>query len=126
MVARQRIALIEDNEIVRSTLLTLLQTTGFETEGYPTAENFLEESEVDSLACVVLDLRLPGMNGFELLRRLRGQNCMTPVIVTSGSVDQKVYDEVDRIPDSICIAKPFKPFEFVNKVKEVIDRRAAA
>ena len=125
MDVRQRVALIEDNDIVRSTLLTLLQTTGFETEGYPTAENFLEESRVEELACVVLDLRLPGMNGFELLRRLRGQNCNMPVIVTSGSVDQKVYDEVEQIPDSICIAKPFKPFEFVNKVKEVIEARAA-
>jgi FixJ family two-component response regulator len=80
---RQAIGVIEDDASVRKALLRLLRTAGLEVCLFETAEDFLAASDPHDFGCLVIDVRLPGMDGLELLERVRRAGPQPALVITA-------------------------------------------
>ena len=116
-----KIYIIEDDENIRNLLKIALEGFGYEAEGFETAEEGLEriKEEVPSLA--IFDWMLPGMDGFEICRKLREEK-NTPIIMVSAK-----KDDIDKIRGlglgaDDYMTKPFSPSELVARVKAHLAR----
>lgn len=79
--------LIDDDDDVRQALALLLRTTGFSVMPFNSALTFLERHDRDALGCIVVDVRMPGLSGLQLLERLAAEGERMPVIVITGHGD---------------------------------------
>jgi two-component system response regulator FixJ len=87
MSSKAVVIIIDDHEGVRESLRILLETTGFQTKAYASAETFLAEGVPQSSACLIVDIRLPGMSGLELQEELARRDVRLPLIVMTGHAD---------------------------------------
>jgi FixJ family two-component response regulator len=78
---------IDDDESVRKSLKRLLRSADLEVETFSSAEEFLSNSRQGQNACIVMDIRMPGLTGFDLQKKLISQGVRIPVIVISASDD---------------------------------------
>ena len=83
----QVISIVDDDASLRRSLTNLLSSLGFEVGAFASAEAFLDPSQRESTGCVVLDLRMDGMSGLELLRHLVVTGSQVPVIVLTAHGD---------------------------------------
>jgi DNA-binding NtrC family response regulator len=81
------IHVIDDDAAMRDSLAFLLDVNGFAPKVYETADAFLDGINLASLACVISDIRMPGMNGIELVRKLKDTGSSCPVILITGHGD---------------------------------------
>jgi FixJ family two-component response regulator len=84
---RPVIGIVDDDASLRRSLGNLLMSIGFRVETFESAEAFLESAERDRIGCVVLDVRMAGMSGLELLRHLGGCGSRIPVIMLTAQGD---------------------------------------
>ena len=80
MAASPLIAIVDDDESVRDALTSLLHSVGWPAEGFASAEAFLQSGHVHTTACLLLDVRLPGISGLELQRQLHSSEARLPII----------------------------------------------
>jgi len=81
------IALVDDDDSLKNSLDNLLRSVGFRAQGFSSAESFLSSNQVHDTACLILDVRLPGMNGLELQRRIVAANWRIPIIFITSHAD---------------------------------------
>ena len=81
------ISIVDDDDSLRNSLDNLIRSVGFRAQGFPSAEAFLSSNQVHDTACLILDVRLPGMNGLELQRRIVAANWRIPVIFITSHAD---------------------------------------
>jgi FixJ family two-component response regulator len=91
------VALIDDDLAVLKAVARLLRASGFEAATYRSAEDFLTAPPAAPPVCLVLDLKLGGMSGLDLLRRLRALQSGLSIIVMTGGDDPRVREEVYRL-----------------------------
>ena len=85
-----KIAVIDDDPGVRDLTQMLLQSLGYETATFASAEEFLDSSDIQDIACIISDVRMPGMSGPELQRLLIAKSVSTPVIFITAYVDHSI------------------------------------
>jgi FixJ family two-component response regulator len=85
---KQKIAVIDDNASVREALMSLLMSAGFRAEVFSSAEEFLDSGELVSTACLIIDVRMSGMGGFELQEVLIAANSAVPIIFITAHADE--------------------------------------
>jgi FixJ family two-component response regulator len=78
------VAIVDDDDLMRSSTRRLLRATGMRTEAFASAEDFLSSGVVEETACLILDLRMPGMNGLQLQRLLAEASNPVPIIFLSA------------------------------------------
>ena len=78
---------IDDQEAVRHALTEMLKVFGYTVEAFPSADAFLEQLTEPRSGCIVADVRMPGMDGIELVRELARRNLQLPVVLISGHAD---------------------------------------
>src|SRR5881397_1140288 len=78
------VSIVDDDVSVRRSTRRLLRSSGFRSEAFASAEEFLNSQSAGETACLILDLRMPGMNGLELQRRLTQNGNPVPIIFLSG------------------------------------------
>jgi FixJ family two-component response regulator len=105
---RSHISVVDDDASVREALANLISSVGYEVELYASAEEFLASSGASTAACLVLDLRMPGMGGLELQRRLAAEGRETPVIVVTAHGDDEARAESLAAGAVAFLNKPFK------------------
>ena len=76
----QVIAIVDDDESVRSAIHGLLKSAGLKTQLFASAEEFLQSGQYSETACLISDIRMPGMSGLELQARLAEEDCRIPII----------------------------------------------
>jgi FixJ family two-component response regulator len=81
------VAIVDDDDAVREALVDLLSVVGFQCRPFDRAEGLLAEYEPDAFDCVVTDVTMPGMSGFDLLQRLHGLDASVPVIVITSDTN---------------------------------------
>ena len=126
MASRQRsdvVAVVEDDAGVRAAIEGLLHSKGLKTRCFASAEQFLKATRARP-ACLVLDLRLPGMTGLELLRTLQEQGKTLPTICVSGQVDgdRRTRAQLLRTGAIAVLAKPFDPEELLHLVERALGK----
>src|ERR1700681_2914946 len=80
LVSPPLISVVDDNDAVRESLRGLIRSVGFAVEDFPSAEKFLNSDHFNDTRCLILDVRMPGMGGLELQRRLLKSNRNIPII----------------------------------------------
>jgi two-component system response regulator FixJ len=103
----------------------LLDTAGIAARAYDSAAAFLGEAPADQPACIVTDVRMPGMTGTELLRRLKESGSRTPVIVMTGHGDIALAVEAMKLGAVDFIEKPFADEVLLGAVRSAIERRTS-
>jgi two-component system response regulator FixJ len=99
---------IDDDEAVRSSLGFLLELEELPNRTYASAQEFLDACDSLETGCVVTDVRMPGMSGIELVRRLRERGDAVPIIVITGHGDVPLAVEAMRAGAADFIEKPFE------------------
>jgi FixJ family two-component response regulator len=127
--ARRPTAFIVDNEqSIRASLLFLLESAGVAAVGFETAEAFLAACTPDQPGCLVLDVRLPGMSGVALQKRLDEFDIMLPVIIITGFADVDTAVKVLKGGAFDFFEKPFADELLLDRVRQAIavDQRRRA
>ena len=83
------IAIVDDDDALRNSLDNLLRSVGFRVHGFASAEAFLRSDQARETACLILDVRMPGMNGLELQRRMVAANWQIPIILITSHTDDE-------------------------------------
>lgn len=122
MTIKWRILLIEDDQALALGLRINLEAEGYEVVHASNAESGLALLDSASVDLVVLDLMLPGIDGVEALRRVRGENLKLPVLILTArsSMDDKVEGLKAGADD--YLTKPFHLEEFLLRVRRMLDR----
>lgn len=102
------IAIVDDDEPLREALGSVLKAAGFLPAGFPSAEEFLESDDWQDTRCLILDVRLPGMSGIELQRRLVDANSVIPIIFITGHGDASLREMLMNAGASAFLNKPVR------------------
>jgi two-component system, LuxR family, response regulator FixJ len=102
------IALVEDDDPLRDALESMLRAAGFSVDTFPSAEAFLNFPERQRTDCLVLDVRLPGMSGVELQRRLLDMKVEVPIVFVTAHGDASVRDLVMKAGAAGFLMKPVR------------------
>jgi len=98
--------LIDDDESVRRALQRLLRSAGFEVKAFSSGEAFLQSENLDVRACVVLDIRMPGLTGFDLQEKLASMGIRIPVITVSAFDDAETRERARKLGAVAFFRKP--------------------
>jgi len=120
--SEQTIAIVEDDASFNRALVGLLNASGFATQAFASAEEFLARAKPNSHACMILDIHLPGISGFELFDRLSVDHGPPPVIFITAEDVETVRQEASRISGKICLRKPLVADELLGAVHEQLRR----
>ena len=82
-------AIVDDDDALRTSLDNLLRSVGFRAHGFSSAEAFLRSDHARETACLILDIRMPGMNGLELQRQMIAADWQIPIIFITSHVDDE-------------------------------------
>lgn len=125
---RATVFLVEDDRDITKYLTDLLEAVGFEVQAFATGGEFLQRYAPRPLACAIVDLRLPGINGLELQRRLLLREEQLPVILMTGFASAATAVEAMKLGAVDYIEKPIDPGELLSTVRVAIekDRKAKA
>ena len=117
--------LIVDDEVeILNLMETLLEMNGFKVVRAESGEEALVVAKDISLAAVVSDYRMPGINGVDLLHRLKLRHANTPMIIATGFADVDIaIDAINKGGVYKLIKKPWDPFELLQEVKAAVDFR---
>jgi len=122
MGAGGRILVVEDDESMREAIETLLDAAGIEFGTFGSAEDLLSSGDVDASVCIISDLKLPSMSGFEMLAVLRGRSPLPPVIMITAHDSPGVRREAERLGAAAYLAKPFAGTDLLAAIKTVTQR----
>jgi two-component system, LuxR family, response regulator FixJ len=111
---------IDDDEAIRQSLAFLLRTAKLEAKTYASATLFLQTLPRTDLGCIITDVRMPGMSGVELLRRLKELEVGAPVIVVTGHGDVPLAVEAMKIGAADFLEKPFDDEVLLASVRSAL------
>ena len=118
----QTVAVIDDDEAVRVSLKLLIETLDVRVVCYDSARAFLDDPEHAAADCLVLDVRMPGMNGLELQSRLDGGDWLAPIIFISGHADVPMAVQAMRAGAVDFLQKPFNDQALLDRVQQSLER----
>ena len=122
---RIMVHVIDDDDASRQSLAFLLQTADIEVETYASAAAFLDRLAGIGASCIITDVRMPGMSGIDLLRRLKDLKVDTPVIVITGHGDIALAVEAMKIGAMDFLEKPFDDEVLLASVRSALRQRDA-
>ena len=112
--------LIDDDEAVRDSLSFLLTTAGIASRTYESAVTFLDQLAGAAPGCVVTDIRMPDMNGLELVRRLKDRGASHPIIVITGHGDVPLAVEAMKAGVVDFLEKPFDDEALLGSIRTAL------
>jgi len=110
------ISIVDDDDSLRNSLDNLIRSVGFRAQGFPSAEALLSSNQLHDTACLILDVRLPGMNGLELQRRIVAANWRIPIIFITSHADGDARAKALDGGAVDYLYKPFREEELLNAI----------
>ena len=118
----QTVFVIDDDEAVRDAVCMLLTASGLDAEGYPSADAFLESFDPRREGCLVLDIRMPGLDGMQLQEKLRDIGSVLPIIFITGHGNVPMAVKAMRGGAVDFLQKPFNDGELLARVRQGLER----
>jgi two-component system, LuxR family, response regulator FixJ len=112
--------IVDDDPSLRRSLRNLLTSVGFRVQTFESAEAFLESGSGEHAGCLVLDLRMPGMSGLDLLRHLKTSGSRIPVIVLTAHGDDDARRQSLGAGAVAFFDKPFQSDALIGAVRSVL------
>jgi FixJ family two-component response regulator len=116
------VAIVDDDDSVRGTLQELLRAAGFFSRAFDSAEAFLGSGHQQETACLITDIRMPGMSGLDLQARLNAEQCKIPTIFITAHGDEEMRFRALRAGAVEFLSKPFDDEALVESVRAALDR----
>src|ERR1700745_975818 len=115
------VAVLDDDELMRSALQGLLKAVGLPSQTFASAEEFLSSGQQHQIACLIADIRMPGMSGLELQAELNTEGCRIPIIFITAHGDEKMRMQALRAGAVEFMAKPFDDEALVASVRAALN-----
>ncbi|WP_130392443.1 response regulator transcription factor [Cupriavidus agavae] len=115
------VSVIDDDESVRSSLVLLLRSQGFDSRGYASGEAFLEATDAMESRCLVVDVGLKGMSGIELQARLRSLKSTVPIIFISAHRDDETIRRAHAGGGRDFLVKPFSEATLLASIDRLLN-----
>jgi len=115
------VAIVDDDDSVRSALQGLLKAAGLPAQAFASAEEFLKSGEKHEIACLIADIRMPGMSGLELQAKLNAERCKIPIIFITAHGDGKMRMQALRAGAVEFLAKPFDDEALLESVRGALE-----
>jgi FixJ family two-component response regulator len=116
------IAIVEDDPSFRRAVDRLLRASGFETHTFASAEEFLGSAAPESHTCLILDIQLPGMSGFELFDQLAASGRPRPAVFITAQDADSLRERASGIPDTVYLRKPFVGTVLLEALRSMLRR----
>ncbi len=115
------VAIVDDDDSMRSALQGLLQSAEFPSQSFASAEEFLQSGQQHQIACLIADIRMPGMSGLELQAQLNAERCRIPIIFITAHGDEKMRMQALRAGAVEFMAKPFDDGALLESVRAALE-----
>ncbi len=122
MSAAVQVFIVDDDEAVRDSLEALLAVQGHSVQSYPSGDAFLAAWRPEARGCALVDLRMPGRDGLQLIDRLKSQGSKLPVIVVTGHGDVPLAVKAMKSGAVDFIEKPYSNDTIVQVVRQALAR----
>ena len=116
------ISIVDDDDALRNSLDDLIRSVGFRTKRFPSAEAFLSSNQARDTACLILDVRMPGMNGLDLQRQVVAANWRIPIIFITSHADDDARSRALEAGAVAFLYKPFREEELLNAIDTALKR----
>ena len=116
----RNIVVVDDDAGMNQAIKRLLKAAGFQALTFPSAEALLEAGSADTAACLVLDIHLPGLSGFELSRRLQQNGSRSPVIFVTAYDDPASLAQAVDLGAFAYLTKPFLGQNLIAAINEAV------
>jgi len=114
--------IVDDDASVRRSIQDLLSSVALRSEAFATPQEFLESKRTDCPACLVLDVRLPGMSGLDFQRALAEARVSLPIIFITGHGDVPMSVQAMKSGAVEFLMKPFRTQELLDAIQQALDR----
>ena len=114
-------SVVDDDPSMREAISWVLRSNGWQTETFASAAAVLEAGADRRPACIVLDLRMPGMSGLELQRQLADMAGTPPIIVVSAHLTERLEKQILSAGAIACLRKPFTEETFLEAVRRALE-----
>jgi len=111
---------VDDDPAINEAVAELVELIGLKAATYTSATDFLEDFQPRGPACLVLDIRMPGMSGLELQRKLADAQRTVPVVVITGHGDVRMAVEAMKLGAVEFLEKPFRAQELCDSIQKAI------
>lgn len=111
-----RISVVDDDESMREAIKTLIGSMGFSVEEFSSAEDFLDSGRSQDFDCLILDVRMPGMGGLELQRRLAANSRRLPIVFITAHPIEEERAKAMAAGAVDFLNKPFTEQELLNAI----------
>ncbi len=115
------VAIVDDDDSVRGALQGLLKAVGLPAQAFASAEEFLKSGQQHLTACLIADIRMPGMSGLELQAQLNAERCRIPIIFITAHGDAKMRMQALRAGAVEFLAKPFDDEALLESVRAALE-----
>src|SRR5712675_397735 len=115
------VAILDDDELMRGALQGLLKAVGLPAQAFRSAEEFLKSEQRQQIACLIADIRMPGMSGLELQAKLKNERCRIPIIFVTAHGDEKMRMQALRAGAVEFLAKPFDDEVLLESVRAALE-----
>jgi FixJ family two-component response regulator len=120
--AAATVFVIDDDAAVRASIQGLLKSVGLRSESFGTAQEFLRSKRPDGPSCLVLDVRLPGVNGLDFQRDLADKGFRIPIIFITGHGDIPMTVKAMKSGAVEFLTKPFRDQDLLDAIHQALDR----
>jgi FixJ family two-component response regulator len=118
------IAIVDDDDSMRSALQGLLKAVGLPAQAFASGEEFLNSGQQRQTACLIADIRMPGMSGLELQAKLNAEQCRIPTIFITAHGDARLRMQALRAGAVEFLAKPFDDEALLESVRGALQSGA--
>ncbi|WP_294225710.1 sigma-54 dependent transcriptional regulator [uncultured Shimia sp.] len=123
MAQSMKIAIVDDEQDMRQSISQWLALSGYDTETFPSAEDALKALGAEYPGIVISDIKMPGMDGMQFLKKLMGADSSLPVIMITGHGDVPMAVEAMRVGAYDFLEKPFNPDRMTQLAKKATNAR---
>jgi len=113
---------IDDDESIRESLKSLMRSVGLGVETFSSAQEFLQSTRPDVPACLILDVRMPGLSGLDLQRALAEANIHIPIIFITGHGDIPMSVRAMKAGAVEFLTKPFRDQDLLDAIQQALER----
>ena len=121
-----KIYVVDDDDAVGDSIKALLSSVGYEAEVFASARQFLESFDPSGAACILLDVRMPGMDGLTLLGKMGADRRGVPVIMVTGHGDVPLAVRAMQAGAADFVEKPFEEARLLQSIEQAISNAASA
>ena len=120
---RPLVAVVDDDESVSESLPDLIREFGFSARAFSSAEAFLASDCVDQTRCLILDVCMPGMTGFDLQRELKLRQQHIPIVFMTAKKNETIRPQAFEQGAVECLFKPFSDMSLLNAINAALRTR---